>query len=380
MKWLSLPLLYLLTACAATDVAPGMPRGESSFAVYREQSRAWLQQHRQFLTADKALEVELNAPQEWRPTVPAGKGVLLVHGLGDSPFSFSDIGPRLAERGFLVRTLLLPGHGTRPADMIGVSADDWRGLVERQTRQMEQEVGEVYLGGFSTGANLVTSVALEDGNVAGLMLFSPAFKAGTGYDWLSPWIAPFKSWLRTPEEGRPQQTLVRYLNVPTNGFAQFYHTSSTVRSLLARKTFDKPALLVMTEHDSVLDVQQAASLFNTRFTHAASRLVWYGKAPTIADPRIVVRDDYLPQQRISQFSHMGILFSPANRYYGPGGMLRFCQNGQTDEATRRCQSGEEVWYSDWGFREPGKVHARLTFNPYFDWQIGMLAQVLGLPG
>ena len=23
-----------------------------------------------------------------------------------------------------------------------------------------------------------------------------------------------------------------------------------------------------------------------------------------------------------------------------------------------------MWYSDWGYREHGKVHARLTFNPY----------------
>jgi hypothetical protein len=35
-----------------------------------------------------------------------------------------------------------------------------------------------------------------------------------------------------------------------------------------------------------------------------------------------------------------------------------------------------VWYSDWGYREAGKVHARLTFNPYFDWQLQQIQQLL----
>lgn len=36
-----------------------------------------------------------------------------------------------------------------------------------------------------------------------------------------------------------------------------------------------------------------------------------------------------------------------------------------------------MWYSDWGYREPGKMHARLTFNPYFTWQLGVIDEVLG---
>ena len=45
-----------------------------------------------------------------------------------------------------------------------------------------------------------------------------------------------------------------------------------------------------------------------------------------------------------------------------------------------CEGGGPVWYSDWGYREAGKFHARLTFNPYFGWQAGVMAHVLGAPG
>lgn len=41
---------------------------------------------------------------------------------------------------------------------------------------------------------------------------------------------------------------------------------------------------------------------------------------------------------------------------------------------------EDVWYSDWGYQEPGKTHIRLTFNPYFDWQNPIMATVLSSEG
>ena len=92
---------------------------------------------------------------------------------------------------------------------------------------------------------------------------------------------------------------------------------------------------------------------------------------------MLVRADSLPAYRISQFSHMGLLFSPSNALYGEGGSLRICQNGQAERVTRACLEGEAVWYSDWGYREPGKVHARLTFNPYFEWQTSVLIGTFG---
>jgi alpha-beta hydrolase superfamily lysophospholipase len=49
---------------------------------------------------------------------PAGTpvgGVLLLHGLTDSPYSLRSIGHELAARGFKVVGLRLPGHGTIPS-------------------------------------------------------------------------------------------------------------------------------------------------------------------------------------------------------------------------------------------------------------------------
>ena len=372
--------LFALQACASNSTPP---LGQSSFAQYRQQTIEWMQQHRTFQTDDHATELEWNAPHEWRPAGKPKSGILLVHGLGDSPWSFNDIGTTLAAQGFLVRTVLLPGHGTQPSDMLDVSLKQWQQVVREQTQILTREVPKVYLGGFSTGANLVLDYAYQHDEIAGLVLFSPAFRPDNTYAWVTQYIGWFKPWLAKPNDGiRPMQTPVRYLNVPTNGFAQFYRSAVMAQSRLKQRTYDKPVFVAITQHDSVLDTAYVLDNFNQHFSNPASRLIWYGDhpAPAAKTPRVLVRNDYLPEYRIAQFSHMGLMFSPDNRLYGKDGTQRICWNGQEMADMHKCLNGEQVWYSDWGHREPGKVFARLTFNPYYDWQSKVMVQVLSDAG
>lgn len=371
--------ILALLLCTVAFAEQGMPLGQKSFEAYRLDTLQWLRDHRNFQGTDREAELSWNAPQEWRPAGTPKRGIILVHGLGDSPWSFHDLGSALAARGFLVRTVLLPGHGTQPSDMLQVRMEDWRRVVDEQAAILRAQVGEIYLGGFSTGANLVLDYAYQHDDVAGLLLFSPAFQSSMTYDWLTPLISWARPWLLAPDASRPQQSLVRYMTVPTNGFAQFYRSSRVARQDLEHRTYDKPVFIAVAAHDSVLDTNYVLETFQQRFSNPHSRLAWYGTLPESAwdTQRVKARTDYLPELRISQFSHMGLLFSPDNALYGEQGSLRFCWNGQTEDATRACEQGSEVWYSDWGYREAGKMHARLTFNPYFNWQLGVIDEVLG---
>lgn len=371
------PALLMLQSCT---LLAGADKPSPNFADYRQQTLTTLEQRRSFQTADHAAELQWNAPQEWRPTGQPEGGILLVHGLGDSPWSFHDVGAKLAAQGFLVRTVLLPGHGTQPSDMLDVTLEQWQDVVREQAQTLSREVPKVYLGGFSTGANLVLDYAYDHDEIAGLVLFSPAFRSDSTYAWLTQWISWVRPWLASPTDKlRPLQTPVRYLNVPTNGFAQFYRSSVLAQKRLGQRRYDKPVFVAITQHDSVLDTGFVLDNFNQRFSNPASRLIWYGDSPADAavSPRVLVRPDYLPEYRISQFSHMGLLFSPDNPLYGVDGKQRICWNGQETPDMQKCLAGEQVWYSDWGYREAGKVHARLTFNPYFEWQSTVMMGVLG---
>ena len=186
--------------------ASQLPIEFKSFEAYQLAAKNWISGNRVFLTHNKIQEIKFNTPFELQAKLKAenekSKGILLVHGLGDSPYYFSDIAQALSKQGFLVRVLLLPGHGSRPADLLSISSDGWVRLVDIQINALKAQVDEVYLGGFSTGANLVTSAALTDNAIKGLILFSPAFKAKTKLARLSPLLPLYKPWpwLKSPNQ------------------------------------------------------------------------------------------------------------------------------------------------------------------------------------
>ena len=385
---LAIALMVVLTSSCSNLIMTNNSSIWTSFDDYQAAAIRSVRGQSDFQTANHELETFRNTPHEWDSMTPASKqqsgssrdGVLLVHGLGDSPWSFHDLAERLSADGYIVRTILLPGHGTKPADMLDVTAEQWQTIVNDQADALARDIdGNLYLGGFSTGANLILNYAYQHPDVDGLLLFSPGFKSFS-FGWLAPLLASIRPWLITPTEDKPQQNEVRYMNVPINGYAQDYRSSITAQKWL-ENAYKKPVFMVVSEHDSVLDTDYLLDTFNSRFTHPDSRLIWYGKLPDpgINSSRILVRSDFIPEERISQFSHMGILFSPDNPLYGRNGTLRICLNSTNSAQTAACEAAtNSVWFSAWGYEEDNKVHARLTFNPYFSWQYGIMRSVLDL--
>jgi alpha-beta hydrolase superfamily lysophospholipase len=117
---------------------------------------------------------------------PQGKpvgGILLLHGLTDSPYSLRSIGLALAGRGMRVVGLRLPGHGTAPAGLLAFEVEDLQAATQLAMRDLRASLADgqpVYVAGYSNGAALAVSYALdslEDPSLpraAGLILISPA--------------------------------------------------------------------------------------------------------------------------------------------------------------------------------------------------------------
>ena len=53
------------------------------------------------------------------------RGILLLHGLADIPLAMRDLAGAFAAHCFLVRVMLLPGHGARAGDLLTVTRGDW---------------------------------------------------------------------------------------------------------------------------------------------------------------------------------------------------------------------------------------------------------------
>ncbi len=108
-------------------------------------------------------------------------GVLLLHGMSDSPYSLRSLGETLHERGATVVGLRIPGHGTAPSGLVRVHWKDMSAAVLLAAKHLREEIGgaPLYLVGYSNGGALAVEYALEAQEdaemprVAGLVLISP---------------------------------------------------------------------------------------------------------------------------------------------------------------------------------------------------------------
>lgn len=372
-----------MTGCVAVRAQSDdavMPLGQKSFEQYASETYEWMAAHRHFVSNNHKQELALHVPFEIKPEKPNGKGVLLIHGFTDSPFNFRDTAKELAEAGFLVRAIVLPGHGTKPADMLAIDYDNWTQVVHEQTELLAKETENTYLAGFSTGGNLAVTEAYRNTEVDGLILFSPALAIRTKLVNLVPLANLFIDWLKEPDEKTADVTLLRYRNAPLPALKAFSDSMNESFELLKNKPYDKPVLVFMTEHDSIVDTQKLLPIFQKQFRSRDTRLVWYGdKLPEDVQPidaRLTTRSDYLPEQHIRSFSHLGIVFSPQNPWYGPNGKIKYCLRSQNEALRLQCENNEEVWYGSWYENRDGHPYARLSFNPYFQWQTQLIINVL----
>jgi alpha-beta hydrolase superfamily lysophospholipase len=131
----------------------------------------------------RTRERDWNRSFEVIPEDPVA-GVLLLHGMSDSPYSLRALARALAARRHHVINLRMPGHGTAPSALRSVTAPDMIAAVRVAMRHLSSQLGPrpVHIVGFSTGAALALDYALDsiDGEVspapASLVLISPAVR------------------------------------------------------------------------------------------------------------------------------------------------------------------------------------------------------------
>ncbi|USD68280.1 alpha/beta fold hydrolase [Vibrio sp. SCSIO 43136] len=334
---------------------------QPTFDQYVDATTQWLESHRSFISDDRKRELGMNAPFA-KGDVNSDKAILLVHGLGDSPFSFSDIANSLVEQGFYVQVVLLPGHGSDPLHMNMVNYQDWQDLVDHYANLLKQDYQQVWLGGFSTGGNLVSIHTIDNQGVAGLMLFSPGFKTVTPFlEKLTPLVGLFTDgWFAE------ETNMAKYSSGPIASALAYSESAEIFRKKIDQTNIDVPTLLVASEADSVIDAKALHQYFHKNFTHENSKLVWYGDTDQLATlAKTEVYSMHRDDLKISTASHMSSLFAPTNAYYGQHGEKLICENNLSSKDTKACQSGEPVWFSAWGYSEKGRVYARLTWNPYY---------------
>jgi len=111
-------------------------------------------------------------PRAWQPNwnrsfeLPAANpigGVLLLHGMSDSPYSLRAMGEAFNRQGYQVVGLRLPGNGTAPSGLKYATWEDMAAAVRIAMEHLAERVdgGPVHVVGYSIGGALALNFTLD---------------------------------------------------------------------------------------------------------------------------------------------------------------------------------------------------------------------------
>jgi alpha-beta hydrolase superfamily lysophospholipase len=194
----------------------------------------------------RRLGTDWNRTQVLEPAGTAVGGALLVHGLTDAPYSMRTVAEDLRARGYLVVALRVPGHGTVPAGLVGVTWEDWLAAVRVGARHLRTAIGAakpLVLVGYSNGGALVLKYALDalegsgDPQAAKIVLLSPMIGVPR-FAWLARVISALGP-LPAFEKARwldvyPEYNPFKFNSFPANAGLQTWRLTTTLQTQIAR--------------------------------------------------------------------------------------------------------------------------------------------------
>lgn len=187
-------------------------------------------------------------PFNWNRTFEFSKdeprvGVLLLHGMSDSPYSLRSFGERLNAEGAWIIGLRLPGHGTAPSGLVRIQWEDMDTAVKLAMKHLRDQAGDVplYIVGYSNGGALAVNYALSSIEnsglplVDGLVLISPAIGV-TAMAALAKWQARLGRLLGLNKLAwnaiLPEYDPFKYISFTVNAGYQVYRLTTEIQARL----------------------------------------------------------------------------------------------------------------------------------------------------
>jgi carboxylesterase len=194
-------------------------------------------------------------------------GCLLVHGFTGSPPEMRPLGDYLHRHGVMLSAPLLPGHGTTPDALNRVHWQDWIACAEGELLKLRAQCQVTFIAGLSAGALIGIHLAVRYGDIAGIVLYSPALKVANRLAFLLPVIRHIipqwpegtddKNDLTDPEAlGR----IWDYETTPTTGAYELLKLQRVARAELERVRV--PALVLYSTGDTTIHPTSAKLTFD----------------------------------------------------------------------------------------------------------------------
>lgn len=366
---------------------------KGSFTDYIAFSRGMIQNARVDLgSKDRESLIEGNSPFELKPasTCKPGKGktyrrgILLSHGLTDSPYFMRTLGSFFQANCFRVMAILLPGHGSRPGDLVDVKWQEWTKAESYGVEALSAESDEVYLLGFSTGGTLSIYQSLRDKRIKGLFLFSPALKVSPmaimanwheAYDWL----APRSKWLDVMADEDPY----KYESFPANAADQIHLLSTLLRSEVDSRKIMIPVFIAASKEDATVNTDATLEFF-THAIHPLNVFVLYSAGnnteKSAISEKVEIVKSVFPERRILSSAHTAIVLPASDKHYGSEGNYANCIHYFPKDMDKYsvCKSDKYDYSGELTSDNLKKgVIRRLMYNPSFSSLENRLKDFIG---
>jgi len=258
--------------------------------IIPEQHQAVNRYHRGSLSDPSRWPTNWNRTYELDAEAPE-LGVLLLHGMSDSPYSLRALGQSLNDQEAWVLGLRLPGHGTAPSGLVEVHWQDMAAAINLALSHLHEELGDkpIYIVGYSNGGALAVHhalAALNDSSLIqpkGLILISPAIGV-TRLAALAVWQARLGHLLGLDKlawnEVLPEYDPYKYGSFAVNAGDQSYRLSLAIRDQMNALRTDQlermpPLLAFQSIVDATVSVPAVVHGLFERLPEAGHELVLF---------------------------------------------------------------------------------------------------------
>jgi alpha-beta hydrolase superfamily lysophospholipase len=220
-------------------------------------------------------------------------GILLLHGMTDSPYSLRHFTQMFLDKGYYVLNLRMPGHGTTPGELSRIDWRDWEATVRIGAADVTAHLAPdmpFYILGYSNGGSLALNYTLNSLNDTSLripnhlFLISPMLGVSglARFGKIYQWLGKLKFFRKSQwQDIYPEYDPHKYNSFPMNAADQSAKITDAINGKLRRMANSgainimPPVLTFQSLVDSTVITRDLISRLYDRLPSNGSELVLF---------------------------------------------------------------------------------------------------------
>jgi len=186
-------------------------------------------------------------------------GVLMLHGFSSSPKDFHELANFLAGKNITVYAPLLPGHGTHPKNLKGISYQQWSDAAQESLNKLDTK--KKFVLGYSMGGTLALHLASEN-ELNGIISINSAILLANKYIKFIPIVKTAETYT-----SKKPETIIQFIDEKRTVYdsmplSSVLELEKLISSLQLQK-ITEPILILQSENDNTILLESAEVIYSS---------------------------------------------------------------------------------------------------------------------